>query len=551
MPVIKQVGITEGGAFWVMAGKSRDYLPNGNPFHGFSRIEDDLGRTYFSVGGGHRFRDDTSLDIFVPIDFPFDERIPSKVTLIREPEAIYLPPNTKPELIGTVELTEWEHDASCPELSGQGTKSDSEFKNILAGKLLSRKDNERLERLMQSMTGEPEDGGEGYEREKMRLSMLVNNDQFDEAVVLGERLMPLLIKEFQRWKRSAPSLYIFNDYLISLACSGQNKKTKETWERIKILDPNIPVALNQQAKKRIKDEIQYDLDICLRIIVPDLSREAHLTIEQLNSIFDIDIKNNESFRHYSFWDWNPEFEKPKYKNWERHLEELAEYYKSHPLPDKMEILERDKKEEFGTRKRDMPGIDSHYVENFQRTLQRWAKSYRFSDLAGCVRIEGDIPDIELNHDLVYQKDTPTSEIILFVLKHFGLEIVDVNEPRTVWIASYDGRELKDFREVVAPIPYDSSGERKAGMMISSSSGGWDLEYLFKTFMRHQNEDYKAQGILIINQTGIIDKISREGPNWRGPEAIEMARKWFKDEFGITFTEESREMKTYVIRKREK
>jgi hypothetical protein len=378
--------------------------------------------------------------------------------------------------------------------------------------------------------------------------MLVRNDEYDQAVKLGERLRLLFENEYRRWKGSAPNPQIFIDYISALVYAGKLEKAEETWRYIKDIEPELSPNLNKAARKSIEESTQYGFEVCLRVMVPDFSRKAQLTIDQINKIFGIDIKNNELFERYTFWDWNPEFEKPMYKNWERHLAELAEYYQSHSLPETMEILERDKKEEFGVRKRDIPGISTHDVENFQRTLMRCVQSYQSSNLAGRVRIVGDIPDIELNHDLVYQKDTPPSEIIPFVLRHFGLEIVEVNEPRTVWIASYDGRKLKDFHEVVAPVPY-TAGERKVGMMTSSSTGGWGLDYLFAMFMIYQNEDYKANGILIDDQTGIKEKVSSEGPNWEGPEAPEIARKWFHDEFGITFTEENRPMKTYVIQKR--
>ena len=77
----------------------------------------------------------------------------------------------------------------------------------------------------------------------------------------------------------------------------------------------------------------------------------------------------------------------------------------------------------------------------------------------------------------------------------------------------------------------------------------DFEYLFRNFMWWQNKNYRADCIIIIDETGITDRVSRDGPNWEGPDAPEMARKWFEDEMGVTFTEETRQMKTYVIRTR--
>jgi len=44
-------------------------------------------------------------------------------------------------------------------------------------------------------------------------------------------------------------------------------------------------------------------------------------------------------------------------------------------------------------------------------------------------------------------------------------------------------------------------------------------------------------------------VSSESPLWRGEEAIPMARKWFEEEFGVTFTEELRPMKVLVVQRK--
>ena len=87
------------------------------------------------------------------------------------------------------------------------------------------------------------------------------------------------------------------------------------------------------------------------------------------------------------------------------------------------------------------------------------------------------------------------------------------------------------------------------MMSASSGGGFDLSFLFREFMSWQNRNGKADGPLITDQTGLKEKVSSEGPQWEGPEAIELACQWFQEQFGITFTEETRTLKTYVVQKK--
>ena len=154
-------------------------------------------------------------------------------------------------------------------------------------------------------------------------------------------------------------------------------------------------------------------------------------------------------------------------------------------------------------------------------------------------MEDGLAEMKLQHDIVFKTGTEQPERIAFVLDYFGLEVAEVNEPRRVWVAKYDGRKLKDFKEVKAP-------DRVTAM----SSGGFDLDSLFRTFMDHQNRDVQAKGPIIIDETGVTDRVSLECPSFEGPEGLKTARKWFADEMGVTFTEQVRTMTTYVIRKRQ-
>lgn len=543
MPQVRNAGITPQGAVWVIADKGANQTPSGYRFYGFSQIEDDLGREYKQVYTSHQTRTDQSMNVFVPIDYPFDKHTPKKITLTCQSD--YPPRNIS--AVGTVDLTEWEQNQLWPE--GTINSTEQKLAVTLAWSLCYARQNDKANRILETIQGQPEDTPAALERERIRLHMLLQQDKTDEALVLAKRLTPLLEEKYRNQEGFAPSAGIFADTLMALTCAGRLDEAKQRWHWIKGIKPELSPKLNAQARQHIAESMQRSLDNCLQLIVPEISRKAHLTVEQLNDIFDVDIKKNELFRDYTFWDWNPEFEKPKYRNWEKHLDELAGYYKAHPLPQAMELLKHRKKQEYGIRYTKMPGIEDYRVESLRGSLKNSARFYNFPDSVGCIRVEAGVGEIELDHDLVYKYGATQASRIEFVLNYFGLEIVEVNEPRTVWVAHHDGRELKDFKEVRAPVPYEGSGPRKAGMMTSMASAGFDLDYLFRGFIHDQNSDLRADGILIIDETGIKDRVSYEGPCWEGPEAREMARKWFKEQFGITFTEETRQMKTYVVRKR--
>ena len=541
LPEIKHAGITPDGAVWIIADKGLNKMPNGRRVYGFSQLKDDLGRTYVRVYASHVTIPDQSQQVFVPADYPFDQRIPSKLILVCEADDGRV--RVEHELIGTVELTEWQQGQSWP----ADTIHDSEvsFRLNMAHKHCEKERYDEAEKILTTISGTPDEDQMALQRELVRLRILFKQAKYAEAVVMGDGLMPAMKKEYQRWKGSASSPSLFTDYLMALACSGQVDRVKELWQEIKATKPELSARLNSRARQNLAEGTAYNFEMCLRRMVPQISREAHLTIEQLNDLFGIDIKHGElSFSWRSFWDGNP-----AKNNWTRHLEILSEYFKSHRLPENMALLKRDKTEAYSVSVVKMPGIDSHYAQNYDGPLMTYVQYYRYPESAGRIRIESHIPDATLNHDLIYRPETPQDEKIKFILDHFSLEVVEVNEPRVVWVARHDGRPLKDFLQVKAPVPYDGSGQHRAGMMWSASNGGLDVSHLFQKFMFDQNRDHKAGGILIRDETGLTSPISRESPRWTGPEAIALARKWFSDEFGITFTEETRTVTTYVIREK--
>ena len=544
MPEIKHVGITPDGAIWVVADNGTNRTPEGRHFYGFSGIADDLGREYRRVYASHRVMNDRTMNVFVPIDYPFDERIPKRIKLTCQDDSVI--PRTQ-DIVGTVDLTEWEQNQLWPE--DTVTSSEKQLAAMLAWRHCRAERYEQAERILATIEGAPEDSSAALERERVRLRMLLDQDKTDDACVLAERLIPPLEKRYKAWKGSAPNAGIFSDTLLALAYAGKFDTLKDTWQSMKSIKPDLKSSLNDAARTHIRESMDRSFETCLRLIVPSISRKARLTVEQINDIFGIDVKKDDIFRHYHFWDWNPEFEKPEHKNWERHLEELAEHYKTNPLPESMELLEHKKKEEYRGRIIKMPGIDGYLVDLYNRPLKDYVCSYNYPESAGRIRMEGETPDIELAHDLIYKDGTHQQQRILFLLDQLGLEVVEVNEPRTVWVARHDGREIKDYMEVRAPVPFDASGKRRAGVMWIASNGGFDFDHLFTNYMWWQNKTYRSDCIVIINETGITGRVSRESPNWEGAAAPEMARKWFKDELGVDFTEETRMMTTYIVRQK--
>lgn len=253
--------------------------------------------------------------------------------------------------------------------------------------------------------------------------------------------------------------------------------------------------------------------------------------------------------HYD-WDIAPRFEK-----WRLHLRKIAAYYEKHPMPETMELLPRESNEQFDAyspgRLLGKANANGYWVLSIQSPLG-WFLRGRIN---GSLRVPSELRNIELNHDLITHNKFSSRQRVDFVLDSLGLEIIEITKDRKVWVANWNGQTLKPWRDVKAPVPNPNNIPTHAGM--ASTWGGSSMKDLFHGFTYWQDYNLKADKIIIIDETGIRSEfhpdetpsdvaVSGESPFWGGEQSIEIARRWFKEEFGVTFIEEIRPMTIYVI-----
>ncbi|RJP30992.1 MAG: hypothetical protein C4527_08630 [Candidatus Omnitrophota bacterium] len=256
---------------------------------------------------------------------------------------------------------------------------------------------------------------------------------------------------------------------------------------------------------------------------------------------------------------------PQFEKWRQRLRELAARYQQKPLPERMELIPRESTDQmdaysFGK----LPGIESHVVEPIQTSLCFYLRRIAWNCIPpGFLRVSEECKEIELNHDLIMNielaRPSGQRERLAFVLDSLGLELVEIREERTIWIAHYDGRPLKPWQEVKAPVIQEITKPLVPG--VASGRGTYSLEFLFGSFAYWQDDDLTAKDIVIVDKTGIPSgqrpdgssdestAVSSESPYWGGKQSIDLARKWFEQEFGITFTDEIQPMNIFVIRKK--
>jgi hypothetical protein len=254
-------------------------------------------------------------------------------------------------------------------------------------------------------------------------------------------------------------------------------------------------------------------------------------------------------------DYDPRID-PVFEKWNHRLQQIASYYQKHPLPETMELLDRTSEQSFDaiTAKRGrLPGIESISIKPVTWYLGDFLRN-RIQP-CGSLRVAKELLRMELNYDLVVRDGQTETDEVHFMLDALGMDLVESVEQRRVWVAHYNGQPLKPWQQVKAPVPWGDARYTMPGMDRNSNST--TMPQLFHGFVYYQGYDLTASKILIVDETGLSHKdssgkdlyVSSASPYWRGSGCIDMARQWFKEQFGVTFTEETRPMTVYSVKRR--
>ncbi len=347
--------------------------------------------------------------------------------------------------------------------------------------------------------------------------------------------------------------------------AGRLETLKERGIKITELETRLINGRNARGFKTVRDskrvDFWIDMETDLMLEGSDYSLENGVWVQWRHGIITYDQKVPNEIRTYAppqtdnidyAWDIAPRFEK-----WHLHLRKIAAYYQKHPLPETMELLTRESNEQFDSYSPGrLPGISDAHGYRVQAIPSHLGDFLRGRIKPnGSLRVPLELQNIKLNHDLVTHKKFSSRQRADFVLDCLGLEIIEITEDRKVWVANWNGQTLKQWPDVKAPVPNPDNVPTRAGM--SSGSSAQSMEDLFNGFVYYQGYDLEAKGIVIVDETGIRSElrpneessgvaVSSASPYWRGEESIEIAKRWFKEEFGVTFTEEIRPMTVYVV-----
>jgi hypothetical protein len=279
--------------------------------------------------------------------------------------------------------------------------------------------------------------------------------------------------------------------------------------------------------------------------------------------------------------------------WRRHVEELGAQLEAEPPAGPVAIVPRENGLTFSVQwplrtpdgRRWIAPLD---VSQDTPMTMAYLVKFRLSEGSGerrdgAWRLAKGLHDVKIPRaDLVYEDGTPWREWAAYVLDRHGLELVDEEQPRTIWVAKHDGRQFKPWREVKPPVPYIvEGGVEKKGVVrpgvgyilrpvtLTGSSG------LLEEFNRMiDRNDLAADKPWIVDETGLptpptFDKAKHatweeywrqeiegkhaaatDAPYFVGNESLEMARQWYEKEFGVTFEERTETQTVHVIRRKQ-
>jgi len=271
---------------------------------------------------------------------------------------------------------------------------------------------------------------------------------------------------------------------------------------------------------------------------------AGLDLKQVNTIVGFDVLQNENTKWYV-----PEKTRrqrdPRIIKQQAYLKKLTKYYKANPLEPGQMVLNKCKLKEMGYLG-PVSEVKDHYFYVFNMDLHKFLKGYKSKGQAGRVdriQIADDVKNPTLQHEIIYNnlEGSLWDQCHEFVMSEFGLEAIESEATETMLIAEYDGSKLKDYRDIRCPAIRGST--LTPGMMSFGSSRGISLRIALDSLARDQE-------MMVVNNTGIEDKtiITQEVANFKTAKGMELADKWYKDNFGITFRKEQRQMPVWIVRK---
>jgi hypothetical protein len=361
---------------------------------------------------------------------------------------------------------------------------------------------------------------------------------------------------------SFPSIIELETIIAAVAVSGDIDKAKQLWDSVRDTEPGIS-HFSKGAQEHARENIKRQFDEPAILVI---ELQPHLSVEDISKIVGFDVTKHERFRHYDF---KTAEQMEKDRKTKEYMQKLFEYYDTHPLPEKFEIFEKDqssiiKKLEPGTifTIRQIPSHEDYYIWPVNSSLEsiaEWAAKFSTEFIPKEIveiQITEDSEEIlsqQIKAEIVYHKSVTAAERFIYLanlyLHRNGLELIKKDGPmKTVFVAKYDGRKLKNFEEVTGTPEEDVRG--KPGYIGMMAGNGISMQSHLSSLAAIQNRDLgpNDEKLIISDETGLEGPVSIIGKHFPGKEGLKLAKEWFSEEFGVTLHEEQRSIPVWQVRR---
>lgn len=552
LPKLASAGRTEDGIFWVISSDAINLRADGERHSGWGRLTDNLGQKYLFVWVGENMEEGkvVELEYYIPLNYRTGFKKPASYTLTCLDREEYSAVAQPVSVIGSGELHEhgeWSENLPIPKLYGKAViPGPDDFLHHLLPEICSLEDWKRFDQLTATIPGKAEENPTALFRDIMIVRKLERLEKHDEAAALRARLFPL-VKDVTE-KSMGEVSEIIGGHISDLVRAGQR-------------DTARPLA-NQYVAEMVKTGRQSYLEQLVALL-----HEGGMNQDDIRKFFDQDVLNFPAVKDmvratqlFQGGEWNPATN-PRLAAWRDYLAKLAARYSDKPLPVDFEFMDDyfDLGGDQTVANLSLPGHPEYEVVYLPQT-----KPERL--VAGTAQIYGlDTALVTLPNPsavavkplvCIYRKAVDFKQVWAAYLKRNHIGIVEKSTNRKVLVAHYDGRKLPNCFQVPpldAPLSGGQPFVHEGGTSLRTSNV---LEAFAQALNRNLPEG-DPHRIILINETGIPET---RGPDqsaaniclvydfsfWTGDEADKLAFKWFEDNFGITFREEERAMKTLEL-----
>ena len=294
MPTVDEIGVTKYGALWLVTSNSENRRKDGRRFDGFSSVKDNLGRHYRSKYGSISSFTGKGSYIYIPEDYPFDQRVPETFNLTcaferKDGEA-------PTDYVGSIEINQWTKSSDLPQ---EIKDKENQILIEAAYDFSEEKDFEKVQKIVRIIENSTNAENFSYKLEQLKLDTLVQQKKFDEASILAKQLWPIEMEIYNNPRNTWPSAYFLIKYIYAIAGNGEIEKAAELYQDLEQAEPDLSRFGGKQEQERIREiELPLNRLVNVKQILYELFEIAGLSLEKVNQIFGFDVSENDETKWY-------------------------------------------------------------------------------------------------------------------------------------------------------------------------------------------------------------------------------------------------------------